>query len=93
MRRHGGERGLQIGKEDERIVEKQLATAVGSCFFRTILLCIDFQKNLKPLPAAVGSCFGPPLGVNKRVPKMEFMGVRMRVDCEDTQRQECARAI
>jgi len=62
LRRQGGERGLQIGKEDERIVEKQLATAVGSCFFKTILLCINFQKNLKQLPAAVGSCFGPPWG-------------------------------
>ena len=33
---------LKIVEEDDEIVEKQLPTAVGSCFSKTTLLCTDF---------------------------------------------------
>ena len=51
------EKRLKIVEDDDKIVEKQLAAAVGSCFSQTTVLCINFHKNAKQLPAAGGSCF------------------------------------
>ena len=78
---------LKIAEEDDKIVEKQLAAAVPSCFPKATLLCIDFQKNAKQLPIRAGSCFYGVRGVEK-VPKLEIIVVKRWVDCEDIQRTD-----
>ena len=75
---------LKLAKEDDKIVEKQLAAAVPRCFPKATLLCIDFQKNAKQLPIRAGSCFDGVQGV-KKVPKLERIVVKGWVDCEDIQ--------
>jgi len=53
----GDEKRLEIAEEDDKIEVKQLAAAVGSCFSKATLLCIDCQKNAKQLRTAACSCF------------------------------------
>ena len=53
----GDEKRLEIAEEDDKIVEKQLAAAVGSCFSKATLLCIDCQKSAKQRRSLACSCF------------------------------------
>ena len=53
----GDEKRLEIAEENEKIVEKQLAAAVGSCFSKATLLCVDFHKSAEQLRSRASSCF------------------------------------
>ena len=78
------------GRED---CGKTACHCSGKLFLQNDTFMHGFSEKPKTAPRCGGELFWTPPGGEKRVPKMEFMGVRMRVDCEDTQRQECARAI
>ena len=64
----------------------------GKLFFQNNNFMHQFSQKRKTAPRCRGKLFvGGPRG-EKRVPKIEIIVVKRWVDCEDTQRKECAKA-
>ena len=78
------------GRQDCR---KTACRCSGKLSFQNNSFMHQFSQKRKTAPRCSGQLFlGGPRG-EKRVPKIEIIVVKRWVDCEDTQRKECAKAM